>query len=469
MRRRIFLAFVLFTLAVLVLMWLFQTVFLSGLYRSVRTYETKRCASRLIGTDTDELGTEAARLADKYNICLSVYEIRGRRGDCVIKEHVYSDCFIHNTVSDSFLDSLYFDLRENGTYMKTVSLAGTRPGDTAKDENSGQTILYASLDERDGMEYMFLFNTEIYPLASTVSTIRLELVLVSVILVVIAAVLSVILSRRLARPAVKMSREASRLALGDYGVNFDGGGFREMDELASALNNASAELSELDRMQKDLIANVSHDLRTPLTLIRGYGEVMRDIPGEMNAENMQIIIDETARLSSLVSDMLDISRLMSGRMTLEKSVFSITDAVRETVERYSKLREKEGFVIDFEADAEISVKADKSKILQVIYNLVNNAINYTGEDKKVTIRQTVSDGKCKIEVIDSGCGIPESDLPLIWERYYKASEFHRRSEMGTGLGLSIVKSILVMHGAAFGVRSLVGHGSTFWFELPVDG
>ena len=292
MRRRIFLAFVLFTLAVLVLMWLFQTVFLSGLYRSVRTYETKRCASRLIGTDTDELGTEAARLADKYNICLSVYEIRGRRGDCVIKEHVYSDCFIHNTVSDSFLDSLYFDLRENGTYMKTVSLAGTRPGDTAKDENSGQTILYASLDERDGMEYMFLFNTEIYPLASTVSTIRLELVLVSVILVVIAAVLSVILSRRLARPAVKMSREASRLALGDYGVNFDGGGFREMDELASALNNASAELSELDRMQKDLIANVSHDLRTPLTLIRGYGEVMRDIPGEMNAENMQIIIDE---------------------------------------------------------------------------------------------------------------------------------------------------------------------------------
>ena len=149
--------------------------------------------------------------------------------------------------------------------------------------------------------------------------------------------------------------------------------------------------------------------------------------------------------------------------------FSLTDAVRETVERYSKLREREGYTIDFESDSNVTVCADKTRILQVIYNLVNNAINYTGDDRRVLIRQSLTeDSWCRIEVIDSGCGIPEADLPFIWERYYKANEFHRRSQMGTGLGLSIVKNILALHGARFGVISRVGEGSTFWFELKTD-
>ena len=302
-----------------------------------------------------------------------------------------------------------------------------------------------------------------------------EVLLFVILGVLLFALIFYLLQRRSIGYIKNIADAVEKISAGDLETKIEVRGDDEFSGMAESINRMAVDLKELLKLEREseqqkteLITNIAHDLRTPLTLIRGYGEVMRDIPGEMNAENMQIIIDETTRLSSLVSDMLDISRLMSGKMTLEKSVFSITDAVRETVERYSKLREKEGFEIEFETDADISVKADKSKILQVIYNLVNNAINYTGEDKKVTIRQSVKDGKCRVEVIDSGCGIPEEDLPLIWERYYKASEFHRRSEMGTGLGLSIVKNILVMHGAAFGVRSLVGHGSTFWFELPVE-
>jgi len=183
---------------------------------------------------------------------------------------------------------------------------------------------------------------------------------------------------------------------------------------------------------------------------------------------MQIIIDETARLSSLVSDMLDKSRLMSGTQRLNLSRFSLTETIRETVARYEKLREKEGYVIDFEYDGEVYVTADRVRILQVIYNLVNNAINYTGEDKRVVLRQTVTDGYCRVEVIDSGEGIPEQELPMVWERYYKSSSFHKRAPLGTGLGLSIVKSILALHKAKFGVRSRVGSGSCFWFELEVS-
>ena len=105
--------------------------------------------------------------------------------------------------------------------------------------------------------------------------------------------------------------------------------------------------------------------------------------------------------------------------------------------------------------------------MQVLYNLLNNAVNYTGEDKSVLIRQTVKGGVCRVSVTDTGEGIPEDQLPLIWERYYKLSEYHRRGTVGSGLGLSIVKNILLLHGARFGVSSRVGSGTTFWFELPV--
>lgn len=219
-------------------------------------------------------------------------------------------------------------------------------------------------------------------------------------------------------------------------------------------------------MQKELIGNISHDLRTPLTMIAGYSEVMRDIPGEMNAENMQIIIDETNRLSSLVNDMLDLSRLTGGKRELKKTLFSLTECVRETVARYSHLKGAQGYVIEFHADREVFVSADETLILQVIYNLVSNAVNYTGDDRKVDIYQSIDNGVCRITVCDTGEGIAPEKLPLIWDRYYRTGDFHKRAVVGTGLGLSIVKNALILHGAQFGVSSTVGKGSAFWFELP---
>ena len=265
-----------------------------------------------------------------------------------------------------------------------------------------------------------------------------------------------------------MSSEASKLALGNYNVNFDGGNCTETANLSATLNRAAYELSKLDKMQKDLIANVSHDLRTPLTMIAGYSEAMRDLPGEATPENIQIVIDETNRLTSLVNDMLEVSRYQNGTQTLKMTRFNFTDVIRVTLERYAKLRERDGYSIIFEADRDVWVDADEGRILQVIYNLINNAVNYTGDDKKVVIRQSVTDdGFVQLEVIDTGIGIPEEELPLVWERYYKVNDFHKRANMGTGLGLSIVKNILLLHGAQFGVSSRVGQGSCFWFRLAL--
>ncbi len=213
------------------------------------------------------------------------------------------------------------------------------------------------------------------------------------------------------------------------------------------------------------MANVSHDLRTPLTMIKGYAEVMRDLPGENTPENVQIIIDEAGRLNDLVNDLLDLSRLQAGVLELSRERFDLTGSIKEILTRYDKLAD---FSFPFEPEENIYVMADKLKISQVVYNLVNNAVNYAGADKTVALTQEVIGNDVRISVTDTGEGIPQDKLRDIWDRYYKVDQEHRRAQVGTGLGLSIVKNVLDLHGGSYGVISELGKGSTFWFQLPID-
>ncbi|MBQ1334680.1 MAG: two-component sensor histidine kinase, partial [Clostridia bacterium] len=227
--------------------------------------------------------------------------------------------------------------------------------------------------------------------------------------------------------------------------------------------------TKVESLRRELIANVSHDLRTPLTLITGYGEMMRDIPGENTAENIQIIIDEASHLTELVNDVLDISRLQSGEQVFNIERFSLTEMIEEILTRYNRLVSRDGYTIDFERSENVFIDADETRMAQVIYNLMNNAVNYTGADRRVRISQKVRGDRVRVEVTDTGAGIAEKDLPYIWDRYYKVDKTHKRGHIGTGLGLSIVKHIFEQHKARYGVESELGKGSTFWFELEVKG
>lgn len=475
MKGKLLLAFLLFGAIVIAVLWFFQTVLLGDVYRSLKLRDLKKCASEVTEaamSDTTEdyavLDDAAGLASSKSGICISVYEISSngqeKTGTRVVEQHLNSFCFIHNIGSPHLLNSLYQKaLSDGGETMDEVSLGQMFSRDA--DEVSENVIFAKVIDKNDGRELLMLFNTELIPLDSTVTTIRIELIYISIVLVVLAVVLSLILSNHMSKPIREMSGEAAKLALGDYNVNFDGGNCTETVNLSAALNKAAYELSRLDKMQKDLIANVSHDLRTPLTMIAGYTEAMRDLPGEATPENMQIVIDETNRLTTLVNDMLEVSRYQNGTQKLNVTHFNLTNVIRTTIERYAKLREKDGYTIKFESDRDIFVNADEQRILQVIYNLIGNAVNYAGDDKTVIIRQTVENGEVLLEVIDHGIGIPEDQLPMVWERYYKVNDFHKRANIGTGLGLSIVKNILLLHGAQFGVKSKVGEGSNFWFKL----
>ncbi|MEE0969379.1 MAG: HAMP domain-containing sensor histidine kinase [Clostridia bacterium] len=459
-----FLAF--FIIFVLLVVWIFQVLLLKPFYEDTKMNELKMTASMLkssIGNDDFEY--TAYTLSADYSICIILYEIKDERATEVISCDISSGCIIHHMSSRSF-SSFYGKAFENGgEHIEYYSLdAFRRPG--SLDKESSSTIYVNIFSDDHGKNYVLFLNSELLPVSTTVKTYMVQFKWIILILLFGALILSVLMSRVISTPIIRLSKSVKRLAVGDYDEVFDGKGYREIKELSDALNYASEELSKNDKLQKELIANVSHDLRTPLTMIRGYSEMMRDIPGENNAENAQIVIDETTRLSELVCDMLDLSKIRAGTRKLNIETFNLTDTVRETMLRYEKLIEKDGYTIKFKCSNDAIVNADKTMMLQVIYNLINNAVNYTGIDKKVTVSLTLDGEKARFAVTDTGDGISPEELPFIWDRYYKVDKVHRRAAMGTGLGLSIVKGILEEHKAVYGVESTVGVGSTFWFEIP---
>lgn len=483
MRTRLLLTFGVFVGVVIIAIWLFQTFFMDSMYHAVKLRELHRSAEMLdeamLHTDDETfLQNAAAEAAQDYSVCISVFSLRQGTASEIIREHSNTFCYIHNMLTIERLNAIYNSLRtENSVYEEEFAIASLfRPNVAdADDEAMERTRSIIRAGMNDSGDLLYIINMQIAPLNATVSVLRMQLVLISLLMALLGAGIAFALSAYYSRPLVRMSGEASRLAMGDYNVNFDGGNCRETVQLSETLNRAAYELSCLDRMQKDLVANISHDLRTPLTMISGYSEMIRDLPGEATPENMQIIIDETKRLTTLVNDMLEVSRFQNGVVTLHPTRFNMTSVLRRTIERYSRLREREGYDIRLEADTDVWVEADEERILQVVYNLINNAVNYAGEDRLVLIRQECdmtqqpsdAPGMVTISVIDHGVGISADKLPLVWERYYKVHDFHKRANMGTGLGLSIVKNILVLHGAHFGVQSTPGAGSRFWFRLPI--
>ena len=286
-----------------------------------------------------------------------------------------------------------------------------------------------------------------------------------------AFAISIYLSRRISSPIRRITDQAKELAKGKYGVPFDGGNYSEIMNLADTLTHASMELAKSDKLQKDLIANVSHDIRTPLTMVKSYAELIRDISGEdseKREEHLKVIIDEADRLNRLVSDLLTLSKMQAGVESLSLSEINVSELVESVVGPYIEILKEEGYNIVTQCDEKLWFIGDLAKMKQVIGNLLSNAIKYCGKDKTVYINAYEEKSNLHLEVIDNGMGISEEDISQIWERYQKGSTNHVRKTSGTGLGLSIVKEILNLHNAKFGVESRLQEGSKFWFELPLE-
>lgn len=470
LRSRLFIMLIIFVVCALLLLWGFQFFMLDTFYyqltRSRMTNAVMQIES-MYQDNSDSFSKDVYAIALNNEFCISIF---GPDGNVLTTADVGGGCIIHN-VDDDMLNELYREaLESGGEYFHRAGLNGFQDREEAtfprSRYNVRDRILHIAIKNTGSGQLIMMFDAAVEPVNVIKGVLTTQLLITTIIMTLVTAVIANILAKKLSQPIADVNRAAKKLTAGEYDVEFTGEGYREIYELSDTLNQTAQELRRTDMMQKELIANISHDLRTPLTLITGYCEMMRDIEGENNAENMQVVLDETARLSSLVSDLIDLSKYQSGAQKLELDSVDIDYLLLETVERYRKLMQGRDFSFVYESIGPTFVKCDKKRILQVIYNLVNNAINYSGDDKTVILKLSVTEkGKKRVEVIDHGEGIAKEDLPLIFDRYYKVDKVHKRAVTGTGLGLSIVKGILESHGATYGVRSELGTGSSFFFEL----
>lgn len=456
---RLWVYFLALSVGILLLVWFLQIIFLNNSYEDMKIKEVRRVASSI----------SHAYQENDADLTESIRELS-----------ISNDFYV---VMESSTGYLFFS-PENESRMPVYTYMLHAPRLKAMLEESHHIPVSFKIDS--GMEkystlafgcvlenmpdqdiYLYIFSP-LYPVTSTVTILKNQLLYVTVITLIAAFFSALYFATRISKPLKSMTLTAREMGKGNYNVKFESNSYSEINRLASTLNTAAYELGMADNRQKDLIANVSHDLKTPLTMIRSYAEMIRDLSGdnpEKRKAHLQVIIDESDRLSQLVSDMSTISAMQRHKMELSKAAFDLTEATASILAAYDIFSEQEGYSFVFNAQKDCLVYADETRIKQVVANLTSNAIKYCGEDKVIIVSIRKIGKKCRLEVADHGPGIAPEELPHIWERYYKTSSNYVRPAEGTGLGLSIVKEILTLHHANYGADSRLGKGTTFWFEL----
>lgn len=268
-------------------------------------------------------------------------------------------------------------------------------------------------------------------------------------------------------PVGEVGRIARKIAQGDFEARLVKRNNDEIGELCDIINYMAGELATSEKLKNDFISSVSHELRTPLTAIQGWGETLLADDGEdkeILRKGMQVMISETIRLSGMVEELLDFSRMQSGRLRLVKGKMDAIAELGEAVLMYTERARREGIALNYsEPDNSAPVYGDKNKLRQVFVNIIDNAIKYSNSGGTVTVTAAVEGAKLTITVTDTGIGIPEEDLPMVKQKFYKADSTRR----GSGIGLAVADEIVTRHGGALDVSSRYHIGTTVTITLPI--
>ena len=446
--------FLILSLVIICILWLVQALFFNSLYRSQKINDLELVANKIKKPYQNKNLDTINNLAMERSVCIQI--LNSDFSTIYNSTYFGKGCLQTMDRSNNFQVDFIFSNKNKDTF------------EVINKELDTTTFVYAI--KLDNNSYAFI-NANIKPIEGTVSLITKELVIITFLILILSFVLSYFIANHISNPIKEISSSANDLAKGNFNTSFNNdSNILELDELSNSLNYAKDELSKTEEYRRDLMANVSHDLKTPLTMIKAYAEMIVDLHSKdkkKQKEDVNTIVSETDRLTLLVNDILELSKTQSNIDTLEYSEFDLIELINNILNKYTYLeKDNYKFIFNHNEDS-IIIKADKTKLEQVIYNLINNAINYTGDDNTVTINVT-NTNDILVEIIDSGKGIKDEDLPYIWDRYYKNKKKHKRNLVGTGLGLSIVKNILELHKFEYGVKTKLNEGSTFYFKVKKD-
>ena len=452
---KLWLGMVALVMIMLLLLWLFQIVFLEKFYMSQhlsRVVKEGNAIARDVSTlSTEEYKNLIGRLADSYRARVDFIDARGG----IIYSEGQAPLMHGGMQARTFNDVI-------GGKTVIVPVRQQRPGGTEF------RLIGMPVFNKGTIAGALFIHLPIAPVKDTVFILKEQLKYITAILIGVALLLAFLLSRAFTRPIIQIDHAANRMAQGDLTVRLKPRSKDELGRLMGTMNNLAEQLSRVEQLRRDLIANVSHELRTPLSLIQGYAETIRDVSGENSVKRQKqvgIIIEETERLSKIVDDMLGLSQMQAGFSNLSISSISLRQLLERVVKKYEILSENTGVELELQGVTETLVDVDEAKLEQVLQNIVTNAFNHVSEGDRITIRLTDKAERVRVEIIDTGPGIPKEALERIWQRFYKVDGAKRNKQPGTGLGLAIVKSILEAHNSVYGVESEEGKGTVFWFEL----
>lgn len=444
---------ILFSFLILLLIWILNISSLGSFYENSKKKQLLSAVKEITQEyDEDTLEDTLDNLTYSNDFCIEVYD------------NTFSPTYISNDYKRGCMSDgnpLELNVYKKDFIKRNLTIQNYEFINPRHDNK----ILMSAL--KLGNNYIFI-NTSLDPIDSTVQIIKHQFIYILIAVLLLSLIIAYFISKRISKPIEKINSQAHMLATGNFNVTFDSdSSIEEIKELADTLNDTKKKLEELDIARQELLANVSHDLKTPLTMIKAYAEMIRDLTykdeKKRNA-NLNTIIEETDRLNILVNDILELSKLKNQEVILKEEKFELNSYIKNIIKKYDIYVTKDGFNIKYKNQKKINVIADKFRIEQVMYNLLNNALNYTGDDKLVEIIVTEQEKTVLIEIKDTGTGISKDDLNHIWDKYYKINKTYSRVQIGSGIGLSIVKNILDKQGLNYGVKTS-SSGSTFYFEI----
>jgi len=442
---------IVFSVAILLLLFISQNVLLKYSYERYQEKKIKSITGSIANYGSEELYSRLENIAYTNSVCAEYYI---NDGNTILYNTLMVGCGLNK--NNRQINNLIKEIMNENIDKKNIKLVNetndTKAILSGIKVDNGYVFVYSLLEDLNGANIV----------------LKGQLFYITIIVIILSCFISYFLSMKITKPITNITEKAKELGNGNYDIKFDSSDVLEIDELASTLNHVSKDLSHIDELRRDLMANVSHDLKTPLTMIRAYAECVRDITykdkNKMD-KDLNIIIEETERLNVLVNDILDLSKMQADADNLKLEKIDLCEVIKEVMTRYEILKTTEDYEFILELPKNASVKADKQKLMQVIYNLVNNAINYTGDNKKVFIRVICTKKEYIVEIEDTGKGIKKEEIPYIWDKYYKKDKKHQRNVVSTGIGLSIVKEIFQKHKFDYGVRSIPKKGSIFYFKI----
>lgn len=365
---------------------------------------------------------------------------------------------IQGTVSDVLVDAInnsgsYFGLGNvSGLFSENYFIAGSSCTDT---DGTVAALVIAAI-----------------PSATTTGlmhTIMQSYMFIVAITLVLTLIISWFLSDMLTRPLKGLVAAAKKFGHGEFDVRVsENNNCDEIDELAASFNNMATSLQQQEELSRGFVANVSHELKTPMTSIRGFVDGMLDgtIPPEKHAQYLHIISEEVGRLSRLVLRMLDAAKIQAGELVITPAPFDLTEMAARVLISFENQINKKKLEMDVELQDDLIVDGDGDHIYRVIYNLVDNAVKFVNEGGTLTIRAETEGAMSLFSIRNTGSEIPPEDLPHVFDRFYKVDRSRSRDRTGAGLGLYIVKSIVNLHGGDISVRSSNGE-TEFTFTLPL--